>query len=326
MDQAASAHARPARRTSRAPAAAADNPLILQPLPVWVRRDREEGGAAFAAGAAFLALDQALRAAPPWLGILRLRQALAAAAATARLLRLREGLAELRDAHHLTRPADDPGPAGHLHRAWRGLASQPTRLDASGLARLAGPLAPAVAPDDLLAAVGDHDSGDPVTAAATAAARLRAAKSGPDGDVLGLMLADLVLAARLGWAHPVPLLATALAQPALRVRLVRRLGPASDPDWIAACQAGYATAAAETYARARDLARRAEALTKTMRVVRTKGASHGLAALLADDVVAATHLTGLGSERAARRFLDRLVALGAVREHTGRATFRLYGL
>ncbi|BCM87595.1 hypothetical protein mvi_60560 (plasmid) [Methylobacterium indicum] len=300
--------------------------MIPQPLPAWVLQGREEGGAALAAGAALLALDQIVRAAPPWLGTVRLRQALIAAAATGRLLRLREDVAAFRDAHHLTRPADDPGPAGHLHRAWRSLASQPARLEPAGLARLAGPLALAVAPEDLLVAVGDHVSVDPVTAAAIATARLHAAKPGPDGDLLGLMLADLVLAARLGWAHPVPLLATALAHPALRARLARRHAPAGDLDWIGTCQAAYATAAAETYARARDLARRADALTNAMQVVRTKGASHGLAALLADDVVAATDLTGLGSERAARRFLDRLVALGAVREHTGRATFRLYGL
>ncbi|WP_425332346.1 DUF1403 family protein [Rhodoblastus sphagnicola] len=34
----------------------------------------------------------------------------------------------------------------------------------------------------------------------------------------------------------------------------------------------------------------------------------------------------LGSDRAARRFLDRLVALGALREMTRRPSFRLYGL
>ena len=49
-------------------------------------------------------------------------------------------------------------------------------------------------------------------------------------------------------------------------------------------------------------------------------------ALLADDAVApAGHVGGM-SDRARRRLFDRLVSLGAVRELTGRATFRLYGL
>jgi Protein of unknown function (DUF1403) len=48
--------------------------------------------------------------------------------------------------------------------------------------------------------------------------------------------------------------------------------------------------------------------------------------LLEDDSVsAATKFSGL-SERGSRRLFDRLGALGAARELTGRATFRLYGL
>jgi hypothetical protein len=60
--------------------------------------------------------------------------------------------------------------------------------------------------------------------------------------------------------------------------------------------------------------------------VRTKGGATTIRALLAEDAVAAAALTGLGSDRAARRFLERLVTLGAIREVTGRSSFRLYGL
>ena len=56
---------------------------------------------------------------------------------SARLLRLRADEAALRDARHLTRPGDDPGPAGRLYRAWRNLAARPARLEAVAVARLA---------------------------------------------------------------------------------------------------------------------------------------------------------------------------------------------
>jgi Protein of unknown function (DUF1403) len=51
-----------------------------------------------------------------------------------------------------------------------------------------------------------------------------------------------------------------------------------------------------------------------------------LRALLDDDSLsAATKISGL-SDRGARRLFDRLASLGAIRELTGRASFRLYGL
>src|SRR4051794_41728609 len=120
----------------------AAQPGLWQPLPAWARRAGDDGGpseTAFAAGAALLALDQIVRAEPPWLGALRQRQALAAAAVSSRLMRLPADEAALRDAHHLTRAGDDPGPSGRLHRAWRGLAARPARAEAAaGLAQALG--------------------------------------------------------------------------------------------------------------------------------------------------------------------------------------------
>ena len=80
-----------------------------------------------------------------------------------------------------------------------------------------------------------------------------------------------------------------------------------------------------------ELERRAARLIAAAATLRVKGAERGVAALLADDVVSAGDLcragsAQLGSDRAARRFLERLVELGALREMTQRATFRLYGL
>ena len=60
--------------------------------------------------------------------------------------------------------------------------------------------------------------------------------------------------------------------------------------------------------------------------LRAKGAGAALAALLDHDAVSgATRIPGM-SDRGLRRLFDRLVELGAVRELTGRSTFRLYGL
>ena len=60
--------------------------------------------------------------------------------------------------------------------------------------------------------------------------------------------------------------------------------------------------------------------------LRAKGAAAVIEALLDDDAVRHPGATDAMSARARRRLFDRLVSLGAVRELTGRATSRLYGL
>jgi len=88
----------------------------------------------------------------------------------------------------------------------------------------------------------------------------------------------------------------------------------------------YAQAAEKACDLAADLGRRAQKLSEAAPKLRAKGAGAALDALLDDDSVSATtKIPGL-SERGARRLLERLVSLGALRELTGRATFRLYGL
>ena len=49
-----------------------------------------------------------------------------------------------------------------------------------------------------------------------------------------------------------------------------------------------------------------------------------LAILLSEDAQPA--VAGKASDRSSRRLFERLVALGAARELTGRSSFRLYGL
>jgi hypothetical protein len=310
----------PSRRKRAAAVASPEKAPVCQMLPPWLPRAAQGGDAppVFAAGAVMFALDQIVRADPAWLEAWRARQTLRAAAASARSLRHREDEAGLRDAHHLTRPGDDPGPAGQLYRLWRAFSARPPRLTDPCLAALADALgagAPAGAFDGLTLA-SDHP--DPLAAALAAAdACVRGlGVGGGEAAVLTAMAADLVLARRLGWPRPLPLFFAGAAGRRIPV-----------PE-------GYARIVREAVAchgQAMDLERRAARLIAAAATLRVKGADRGVAALLADDVVAAADLArpgaaALGSDRAARRFLDRLVALGALRETTRRPTFRLYGL
>ena len=240
------------------------------------------------------------------------------------LFRLREDEAGLRAAHLLTRPGDDLGPAGRLYRAWRDVASRPMRLDEPSLARLAQRLGLPEPPPMGLEPGRDRPIAAAVEAARAAADPLQEER--PEGEALGLMLADTVLASRLGWISPVPLLATTIVHPALKIGREGRRPRPDDAGWVASYEAAYALAAAAAHARAVDLARRAERMLIEAGKVRTRGGEAGVRALLTDDAVAATTLKGLGSERASRRFLERLAGLGAIRELTDRKTSRLYGL
>ncbi len=310
----------PRRKRAAVAAATAEKTLLCQPLPSWAQPPARPGAGAekFAAGAVLLALDRIVRADPAWLGALRARQALRSAAASAKQLRYREDEAALRDAHHLTRTGDDPGPAGKIYRLWREFSTRPARLAGPCLEALAAALcvhASAGAFDGLMLA---SENPDPVAAAFEAAESCVAAldAGGGEASVLAAMAADVVLARRLGWPRPLPL--------------------------FGACADGRRAPAAERYAKvlrealachgqSTELERRAARLIAAAAASRVKGAGRGVAALLADDVVAAGDLcragsAQLGSERAARRFLERLVALGALRELSRRPSFRLYGL
>ena len=89
----------------------------------------------------------------------------------------------------------------------------------------------------------------------------------------------------------------------------------------------YAKAAAGAVDLSAELERRAQKLQDAAPKLRAKGAPAAMQALLDDDALgASSRIGGQLSERGARRLFDRLVALGAIRELTGRATFRLYGL
>lgn len=84
----------------------------------------------------------------------------------------------------------------------------------------------------------------------------------------------------------------------------------------------------------RDLACRAEALRVVAPKLRAKGSVAAVELFLSEDAVAPASMLSPRTrgtsipmtDRAARRFCDRLVELGVARELTGRPTFRLCGI
>ena len=313
----------------------ARSPLDYQPFPAWARIDlraqEARPAAFFAAGASLALLDGILRENPPFAGALRSRLALRAAAASARILRLREDEAVLRDAEHLA-AAEDPGPAGRLHRLWRSLARQDAWLDAKRFGEALRLFDPAEL-GDLGALIGAlrelaKGPGDPLTLAAQAAARAYHLCPGPEGEVLALWTADLLLAMRLGWERPAPLLVTKILAPSLRRGAAGVRPRPNDSGWPQAAAAAYALAASEAHALALELSRRSEKLLAPTPKLRAKRATRVVELLLTEDCLTparAAKSCGL-SDRAARRLFDRLVELDAVREVSGRPSFRLYGL
>lgn len=284
--------------------------------------------AAYLAGAALNSLDNLVRSDSPWAGAWRQRMALRAAAAAARLLGHREDEAALRDAWHLRPAGADPGPAGNLLAAWRRLASRSPALDGDGLRALVGLLGLTwsdgfSAIPGLVAEQARASRPAPLVAATVAG---EIAASGPQAETLAWWCADLALAARMRWPFAVPILATLIHAPVLRGGPSRRrLRPGDEGFARAACVAA-AAGGAEACRLAGEIAARGRRLAAATPKLRTKGAEEAIRLLLDDDAVPGTLTTPALSRWAARRLFERLHTLGAVRELSGRPSFRLYGL
>ncbi|MFG1404216.1 DUF1403 family protein [Xanthobacter sediminis] len=305
-------------------------PATIPAVPGWALprglvEDLTE--AAYMAGAALNCLDNLVRAEPAWAGAWRQRVALKAAAAAARLLGHREDEAALRDAWNLRPPDADPGPAGNLLAAWRRLAARSPVLDADSVRSVTNQLGlpwsdAFMAIPEILEDAARTARPAPLVAAAGAA---RVAALGPHTEALAWWCADLVLAARLRWSLPVPVLASQIHAPALREAGRGRLRPGGEGGERAVCLAA-AAGAAEACRLAHDIAGRAQRLAAVAPKLRAKGAGEVIILLLEDDAVSGSVTTKTLSRWAVRRLFERLCDLEAVRELSGRPTFRLYGL
>lgn len=282
----------------------------LPQLPGWVTSGRAEilDDVVFLSGAALNHLHLVLGRDEVPQALLRDRLALRAAEACMVLSGRPERAGELRDAVHLLRPGDLPGPAGETYLAWRRTVERPVSIKALHRAL------PEVEAEQI---AGWLDAGQGAPVRRAAAVLQAVLEDRPRDHAAALILAEAASAQALGWDHVLPLVALGLKRGDLR-KTAEALQ--------LTCHRAIGTAAIEAMREATDLARRAARLRAVAPKLRAKGAEEAVAVFLTQDAVAPTSLTSLRSDRAARRFCDRLAELGAVRELTGRDTFRLYGV
>ena len=262
----------------------------------------------FSSGAALALLDMAQKNPSLPAALWRARFALTAGAHCAQLSGRREGESALRDILCLLRPGEQAGPAGEIAFAWNGAAAH--ALSEANLIRVVSEISA------LEISVWDKPSQNaPV---AQAAGLLEAVLTdAPRAHSAALILADAALARAMGWRNLIPILGCALPRHDLTAR---------GDDLRLACHRAIVKSVAPALSLATELSRRAAHLQQVAPKLRSKQAAQAVDMFLTRDAIAPAALTALMSDRAARRFCDRLVSLGAVRELTGRDTFRLYGL
>ncbi|MEO4045199.1 DUF1403 family protein [Hoeflea sp. CAU 1731] len=301
----------------------------LPQLPSWVTSARPETleTVAFRSGVALTVLDQLVS--DPRHGVpLKLfanRMALSAATATSKLEGRLAREADIRDAFHLTPPGEVRGPDGDLLAFWR----DGGRLPPNGSGEIA----------DLVGADFADEVGAWLNAGqeralthgplAGCAAMLRSVLEADDrAERVACLLSDVVLARALNWKVILPVSARRLTKAALRDLSANGQGAELT------IQARMLESIEETIRLARDLSRRADALHAIAPKLRAKGSGAAVDLFLTEDAVApasmlSPRIRGTSipmTDRAARRFCDRLVELGVARELTGRSTFRLYGI
>ena len=309
-----------------------DSQMTLPKLPGWVTSGRVEAleTVAFRSGAVLAVLDQLVsdpRHGVP-VSLLANWLALRAATATSKLEGRLARDADIRDAYHLTPPGEARGPDGDLLAYWREAAGlRVTGPDwRSRLEELAGPDFAADVDRWLEEGAARTRTHGPL-AGCVKAVRL-VLKLDDRAERIACLLSDILLARALGWSSVLPISACRLTKTNLRDLIANGSGAEL------AIQAQLLAAIENTIRTARDLARRAAELRAIGPKLRAKGSEAAVELFLTEDAVApasmlSPRIRGTSipmTDRAARRFCDRLVELGVAQELTGRPTFRLYGI
>jgi len=285
---------------------------------------------AFRSGAALTVLDQLVT--DPRHGVpvklLANRLALSAATATSKLEARLARAADIRDAYHLAPPGEARGPDGDLLAFWREAAQM--RLTGrdwqAGLGSLIGHDAETDLHTWLNAGFARARTHGPLAGCAFV---MRCVLEADDrAERVACLLSDVVLARTMNWPSLLPITAQHLTKAVLRDLVAEGKGAELR------VQLSVFEAIEDAIRRAHDLTVRAAALRAVAPKLRAKGSDAAVNLFLSEDAVApSTMLSPIiqgtsipMTDRAARRFCDRLVELGVARELTGRPTFRLYGI
>lgn len=304
----------------------------LPKLPAWVTFGRAETPetVAFRSGAALMVLDELVvdqtHGVP--VKLLANHLALKAATATSKLEGRMAQEADIRDAYHLTPPGEARGPDGDLLAFWR--EGTQLRLNSKdwhrGLENVGGPNFADDVVGWLASAADCVRTHGPI---AGCVSMMRAVLEVDDrAERVACLLSDITLARGLNWPTVLPITAQHLTKSMLRTLAAKEQGA------DLAIQQRILGSLEDAVRLASDLARRAAALRLVSPKLRAKGSAAAVDLFLTEDAVApatmlSSYIRGTSipmTDRAARRFCDRLVELRVARELTGRPTFRLYGI
>lgn len=224
-----------------------DDPESLPRMPGWVTSGHAETleDGAFLSGAALAHLHLVLNLGDLPQSLVRDRLALGAAETCMTFAGRSERAGDLRDAVHLMRLGDLPGPAGEVYLCWYRAVERPVAVKALHRAL------PEHSVEQLTGWLDRPGAGQGAPVSRAASVLEAVMTQAPRNETAGLIFADAALAQVLGCDHLVPLLALGLTRGDLRQR--------GDALRIA-CHRAVTKSANEAVRLAHDLAR------KTMRL------------------------------------------------------------